>query len=99
MDFLILVLEKDEIAKQGTTSHKHVTVIAKVVLVVEVNLFSLSPYFLIEDEYMFYYINIVCGMCGMLLWCVMSKLFCSGGCDILLICCDVFKQNRISHKL
>ena len=65
----------------------------------ELNLFSLSPDFLIEDEYIFYYINIVCGMCCMLLWCVVSKFFYSGGCDILLACCDVFKQSRRSHKL
>ena len=39
VNFLILVLEKDKIIKQSTTRHKHVTIIAKVVLVVEVNLF------------------------------------------------------------
>ena len=93
MNFLILVLEKDMIVKQSTTRHKHVTIIAKVVFIVEVNLFYMSPDFLIEDEYILYYIKIVCGMC------VVSEFVYSGGCDILVKCCDVFKQNRRSHKL
>ena len=70
LNFSFLVLEKDKIAKQSTTCHKHVTVTVRVVLAVEANLFHISSNFLTEDEYILYYIKIVCGMCGMLLWCV-----------------------------
>ena len=30
--------------------------------------------------------------------CDMSEFLHSGGFDVLVTCCDMFKQNRISHK-
>ena len=68
VNFSIKILEKDKIVNQSTTRHKYVSVIVKVTLVVEVNLFHMSPNFLIEDEYILCYIKIVCGMCGVLMW-------------------------------
>ena len=58
----------NKIIKQSTTRYKHVTIIVKVVLVVEVNFFYMTPKFLIEGDCILYYIKIVCGICGVVLW-------------------------------
>ena len=65
----------NKIIKQSTTRYKHVTIIVKVVLVVEVNFFYMTPKFLIEGEYILYYIKIICGMCGVVLWYVTCLKF------------------------
>lgn len=58
----------NKIIKQSTTRYKHATIIVKVVLVVEVNFFYMTPKFLIEGDYILYYIKTVCGICGVVLW-------------------------------
>ena len=53
LNFLILVLEKekDKMVKQSTTRHKHVTVIVKVVLVVEICIACDKMFAVCRDEF------------------------------------------------